>query len=171
MSEVVDGSGGKAHVLTTNRNLLIVADVLIVHRGFAEQHPKVVEGLVQGLLEGNRMVRDRPDAQLDVIGRAFKWTRDDTQDRAGEGAPVEPAGEPRVLLRRHRRGRQLRRHLPVGGARVRQRSDQGPAGSDALRRRAHLDTLEKSGTVQGTEGRDRADPQRRRRRRSRPIRC
>jgi len=24
-------------------------------------------------------VRDRPDAQLDVIGRAFKWTRDDTK--------------------------------------------------------------------------------------------
>jgi hypothetical protein len=35
ISEVVSGSGGKAHVLTTNRNLLIVADVLIVHRGFA----------------------------------------------------------------------------------------------------------------------------------------
>ena len=79
VSEIVDGSGGKAHVLTTNRNLLIVADVLILHRGFAEQNPKVVEGLVQGLLEGNRMVRDKPDAHLDVIGRAFKWTRDDTK--------------------------------------------------------------------------------------------
>ena len=79
VSEVVEGSGGAAHVLTTNRNLLIVADVLIVHRGFAEQHPKIVEGLVQGLLEGNRMVRDRPDAHFDVIGRAFKWTRDDTK--------------------------------------------------------------------------------------------
>ncbi|MBA2301651.1 MAG: OmpA family protein [Acidobacteria bacterium] len=79
VSEVVDGSGGKAHVLTTNRNLLIVADVLILHRGFAEQNPKIVEGLTQGLLEGNRMVRDRPDQYLDVIGRAFKWTRDDAK--------------------------------------------------------------------------------------------
>src|SRR5687767_3930178 len=79
VSEVVEGSGGKAHVLTTNRNLLIVADVLILHRGFAEQNPKVVEGLVQGLLEGNRMVRDRPDTQLDVIARAFKWSRDDAK--------------------------------------------------------------------------------------------
>jgi NitT/TauT family transport system substrate-binding protein len=79
VSEVVDGSGGQAHVLTTNRNLLIVADVLIVHRGFAEQNPKVVEGLVQGLLEGNRMVRDRQDQYLDVVGRAFKWSRDDTK--------------------------------------------------------------------------------------------
>jgi NitT/TauT family transport system substrate-binding protein len=79
VSEIVDGSGGKAHVLTTNRNLLIIADVLVLHRGFAEQQPKVVEGLVHGLLEGNRMVRDRPDAHLDVIGRAFKWTREDTK--------------------------------------------------------------------------------------------
>lgn len=79
VSEVVEDSGGQAHVLTTNRNLLIVADVLVVHRGFAEQHPKVVEGIVQGLLEGNRMVRDQPDAHIDVISRAFKWTREDTK--------------------------------------------------------------------------------------------
>jgi NitT/TauT family transport system substrate-binding protein len=73
VSEVVSGSGGKAHVLTTNRNLLIVADVLIVHRGFAQEQPKIVHGLVQSLLEGNRMVRDRPEQHADVIGRAFKW--------------------------------------------------------------------------------------------------
>src|SRR5688572_18134932 len=41
VSEVVQASAGKAHVLTTNRNLLIIADVLILHRGFAEQNPKV----------------------------------------------------------------------------------------------------------------------------------
>ena len=79
VSEVVEGSGGKAHLLTTNRNLLIVADVLILHRGFAEQQPKIVEGLVQGLLEGNRMVRERPDQYLDVVGRAFKWSREDAK--------------------------------------------------------------------------------------------
>jgi NitT/TauT family transport system substrate-binding protein len=79
VSEVVEGSGGQAHVLTTNRNLLIIADVLIAHRGFAQEHPKIIEGLVQGLLEGNRMVRDRPDQFLDVVGRAFKWSRDDTK--------------------------------------------------------------------------------------------
>jgi NitT/TauT family transport system substrate-binding protein len=79
VSEVVDGSGGKAHVLTTNRNLLIVADIMILHRGFAEQNPKVVEGLVQGLLEGNRMVRDHQEQYIDVVARAFKWSRDDTK--------------------------------------------------------------------------------------------
>jgi NitT/TauT family transport system substrate-binding protein len=80
VSEVVDGGGGQAHILTTNRNLLIVADVLIVHRGFAEAQPRIVEGLVQGLLEGNRMVRDKPEAYLDLVGRAFKWSRDETRD-------------------------------------------------------------------------------------------
>ena len=79
VSEVVEGSAGQAHVLTTNRNLLIIADVVILHRGFAQEHPKIVEGLVQGLLEGNRMVRERPDQYLDVVGRAFKWSRDDTK--------------------------------------------------------------------------------------------
>jgi NitT/TauT family transport system substrate-binding protein len=76
VSEVVSGSGGQAHVLTTNRNLLIVADVLIVHRGFAQEQPKIVQGLVQGLLEGNRLMRDKPDQNLDVVARAFKWNRD-----------------------------------------------------------------------------------------------
>jgi NitT/TauT family transport system substrate-binding protein len=80
VSEVVEKSGGRAKVLTTNRNLLIVADVLIVHRDFAEQQPKIVEGLVHGLLEGNRMVRDRPDAHLDVVGGAFKWSREETAE-------------------------------------------------------------------------------------------
>jgi len=80
VTEVVSGSKGQAHVLTTNRNLLIVSDVLIVHRTFAEQQPKIVEGLVQGILEGNRMVRDRQDAYLDVIGQAFKWSREDARD-------------------------------------------------------------------------------------------
>src|SRR6185436_8129095 len=76
LSEVVSGSGGQAHILTTNRNLLIVADVLIVHRGFAQEQPKIVQGLVQGLLEGNRLMRDKPDQNIDVVARAFKWNRD-----------------------------------------------------------------------------------------------
>jgi NitT/TauT family transport system substrate-binding protein len=94
VSEVVDGSGGQAHVITTNRNLLIIADVLIVHRGFAQEQPRIVEGLVQGLLEGNRMVRDRPDQYLDVIGRSFKWSRDDTK---GELANVHLSNLPENL--------------------------------------------------------------------------
>ena len=80
VSEVVEKSGGVARVLITNRNLLVVGDIMVVHRGFAEQNPKIVEGLVRGVLEGNRMVRDNRDANLDVIARAFKWSRDDARE-------------------------------------------------------------------------------------------
>ena len=78
-TEVVEQSGGKAHILVTNKNLLIVADILIVNKGFAQANPDMVTGLVAGLLEGNRMVRDNQAAHLDLIGRVFKWDRAQTQ--------------------------------------------------------------------------------------------
>lgn len=78
-SEVVTESAGKSHVLVTNKNLLVVADILVVNKGFAEQNPKIVEGLVDGLLHGNREVRDNPDANLAVVGKAFNWDAADTK--------------------------------------------------------------------------------------------
>jgi NitT/TauT family transport system substrate-binding protein len=80
VTEVVQGSGGVAKVLVTNKNLLVVADVMVLHRGFAEANPKIVQGLVQGLLEGNRMVRDNRDTHLDTVAKAFKWTRESARD-------------------------------------------------------------------------------------------
>ena len=76
VSEVVRQAGGVAHVLTSNRNLLVIADILVVNKGFAQANPQMVAGLVQGLLEGNKMVRDNADAHLDVVAKAFKWTRE-----------------------------------------------------------------------------------------------
>jgi NitT/TauT family transport system substrate-binding protein len=73
-TEVVDASGGGAKVLVTNRNLLVVADVLVVNKGFAEQNPKMVRGLVEGLIEGNTAVRKDPGAHLPTIAKAFNWT-------------------------------------------------------------------------------------------------
>ena len=78
-TEAVEESKGKATLLTTNRNLLVIADVLIVNKGFAAAQPKMVAGLVDGLLEGNKLVRENPNAQLDVIGKAFKWDREKTK--------------------------------------------------------------------------------------------
>jgi NitT/TauT family transport system substrate-binding protein len=72
---IVDESNGQAILLTSNKNLLIIADILVVNRGFAEQQPKMVAGLVHGLIEGNRRVRENPDAYLDLLGKAFKWDR------------------------------------------------------------------------------------------------
>jgi NitT/TauT family transport system substrate-binding protein len=78
-TEVAEGSGGKAHILTTSLNLLIIADILILNKGFTLQHTNMVAGLVLGLLEGNRMVRDNAAAHVDLIGKVFKWERDQTR--------------------------------------------------------------------------------------------
>lgn len=79
-TEVVDASEGKAQLLTTNKNLLIVADILVVNKGFAAASPKMVSGLVDGVLEGNRLVRDQQAAHLDTVAKAFKWSRDEARE-------------------------------------------------------------------------------------------
>lgn len=78
--EVVAGSNGKAKVLVSNRNLLVVADVLAVNKGFAQQHPDKVRGLVHGILEGNRLLRDRPAEHVAIVARAFGWDDDTARD-------------------------------------------------------------------------------------------
>jgi NitT/TauT family transport system substrate-binding protein len=67
--------GGQGKVLATSLNLLVIADILVLNRGFAEQHPEWVKVLVAGLLTGNRQVQENPDSCLDVMGRAFGWDR------------------------------------------------------------------------------------------------
>ncbi|HVH07176.1 MAG TPA: phosphate ABC transporter substrate-binding/OmpA family protein [Myxococcota bacterium] len=89
--EVVEGSDGRAKVLVSNRNLLVVADVLAVNRAFAKQNPKLVEGLVHGILEGNRLLREQPDAHLATVAKAFGWTEADAR---GELARVHLANLP-----------------------------------------------------------------------------
>lgn len=84
ISEVADESGGKAHILVTNRNLLIVADILVVNRGFAERHPEMVKGLVDGLLAGNQMVRREPQKYAALLRRVFKWDEAQTQSELGK---------------------------------------------------------------------------------------
>jgi NitT/TauT family transport system substrate-binding protein len=74
-SEIPAESNGKAKLLVSNKNLLIIADILIVNRGFAEKNPDKVQALVDGLLAGNKTVRDNPEANVDMIGKAFKWDR------------------------------------------------------------------------------------------------
>lgn len=71
--EVVGASGGRARMLVTNRNLLVIADVLAVNRGFAQANPQAVRGLVRGILEGNRLVRAQPERALPLLKTAFGW--------------------------------------------------------------------------------------------------
>jgi NitT/TauT family transport system substrate-binding protein len=70
---VVAASKGAAMMLTTNKNLLIIADILVVNKGFAQANPKIMAGLTEGVLEGNRQVRDNAAAHLDLIAKSFKW--------------------------------------------------------------------------------------------------
>lgn len=77
--DVLKKTSGKTRVLVDNRNLLVVADVLVVNKPFAQANPKIVEGLVDGLLAGNDMVRTDPEPYLDAIMKAFKW---DSREKA-----------------------------------------------------------------------------------------
>jgi NitT/TauT family transport system substrate-binding protein len=81
VSEVVEGAKGKAHVLVDNRNLLIIADILLVNKGFAQQHPEIVKALVDGTLYGNDVVRNDPTKAYASLKRAFKWTDQDSREQ------------------------------------------------------------------------------------------
>jgi NitT/TauT family transport system substrate-binding protein len=92
-TEVVEQAGGKAPLLTTNRNLLIVADLLVVNRGFAQANPKT------GRRPRRRPARGQPDGPRQPR-RPPRRHRQGVQvgpqrgaGGAGEGAPLEPAGE------------------------------------------------------------------------------
>jgi len=78
-SEVVEASEGEARLLVTNRNLLMVADILLVNAGFADARPEWVAGLVKGILQGNDAVRNDPSAAVAVLAKAFHWTAEDTE--------------------------------------------------------------------------------------------
>jgi len=78
--QAVVESAGAAKMLVSNRNLLVVADILVVNKGFANAHPQIVKGLVHGLLEGNRLLRDDPRTHAGVVAQAFGWTQEETLD-------------------------------------------------------------------------------------------
>jgi NitT/TauT family transport system substrate-binding protein len=78
--EVVEQSNGAAKVLVSNRNLLVVADILAVNKGFAKAHPDMVRGLVHGILEGNRRLRDQQAQNIGLVAKAFGWSEADARD-------------------------------------------------------------------------------------------
>jgi NitT/TauT family transport system substrate-binding protein len=78
--EVIEASNGAAKMLVSNRNLLVVADILAVNKGFAKAHPEMVKGLVHGILEGNRRLRDNQAENIAVVAKAFKWSEADARE-------------------------------------------------------------------------------------------
>jgi NitT/TauT family transport system substrate-binding protein len=78
--EVVEKSNGAAKVLTSNRNLLVIADVLAVNGGFAKANPDMVRGLVHGILEGNRRLRDQQAQHIGIVAKALGWSEEEARD-------------------------------------------------------------------------------------------
>lgn len=72
-TQSVAESGGKARLLVTNRNVLIVSDILLLNRGFAQANPSMVSGLVDGILQGNSRIRRDPSAADAVLKAAYGW--------------------------------------------------------------------------------------------------
>jgi NitT/TauT family transport system substrate-binding protein len=82
-TEVVEASEGAARQLVDNRNLLVIADILVFNKGFAEAKPDIVSKLVEGMLLHNERVRANPEPHLKAIADAFKayeWTIDDARE-------------------------------------------------------------------------------------------
>lgn len=79
--EVLEKAGSKVRMMVSNRNLLLVADLLCVNAGFAKANPKAVAGLVAGIMEGNARLRKEPAACLPIIQTAFKWKPEDAKEQ------------------------------------------------------------------------------------------
>ncbi len=82
-TEIVDASDGAARQLVDNRNLLVIADILVFNKGFAQAKPEIVQKLVEGMLLHNERIRANPEPHLKTIADAFKayeWTVEDARD-------------------------------------------------------------------------------------------
>lgn len=80
---IVEASGGKAHQLVDNRNLLVVADVLLFNKAFAAGNPAIVEKIVEGALLKNAEIRADPAAHAAALAKAFaayEWSEADARE-------------------------------------------------------------------------------------------
>src|SRR6185436_141430 len=55
-------------------------EVIEASKGAAKAHPEMVKGLVHGVLEGNRRLRDNQAENIGVVAKAFKWSEADARD-------------------------------------------------------------------------------------------
>ncbi len=79
--EVVEKSNGAAKVLVSNRNLLVIADVLAVNGGFARANPDMVRGLrARHPRRQPPLARDQQAANIGIVAKAFGWSESDARD-------------------------------------------------------------------------------------------
>jgi NitT/TauT family transport system substrate-binding protein len=79
-TEVVEASEGAARQLVDNRNLLVIADILVFNKGFAQAKPEMVQKIVEGMLLHNDRIRANPEPHLKTIADGLKWTVDDARE-------------------------------------------------------------------------------------------
>lgn len=73
-TEVLEKAGNKARLLASNKNLLVISDILVCNKAFATEKPEIVAGLVEGWQGGNRQLRENSALHHGLISKAFKWT-------------------------------------------------------------------------------------------------
>ncbi len=79
-TEIVAESGGEARQLVDNRNLLVIADILVFNKGFAEANPETVQKIVEGMLLFNDRIRANPEGHLQMVAKAFGWSPEDAKE-------------------------------------------------------------------------------------------
>ena len=119
----------------------------------------MVQGLVQGILEGNRMVRDKPRRDIDVVAKAFKWSEDEARDELAQvhlsNLPENLAFFSGTIDAAGCFGGIYQSAVLAYGSVIKDPPDAERFADPRRARRAREDR-----PVQGSEDRDRADPQR-----------
>ena len=79
--EVSEKSNGKAYIAYTTRNQLLIADVVLLNKGFAKKYPKLAKGLLHGILEGNQkvetLVKNNQKSELEVVIKSLTTNPDE----------------------------------------------------------------------------------------------
>jgi NitT/TauT family transport system substrate-binding protein len=141
--EVIEASKGAAKTLVSNRNLLVIADVLAGEQGLCQGAPGDGEGPRARHPRRQSPIARQPGREHRRGRQGFQMERRGCTRRACARPPGERAGEPRVLRGHHRLRRFVRRHLPVFGAGLRQPCCATRPILRASRTRAFLDAVAK----------------------------
>jgi NitT/TauT family transport system substrate-binding protein len=85
---ITDKLKGTRLVVTTGTANHLIADVWAVRNDFYHDHPQIVSGLVQGILEGVDMVRKDPKRAASALATAFSLKEEDCISMVGKDGGV-----------------------------------------------------------------------------------
>ncbi|MCW8138532.1 MAG: ABC transporter substrate-binding protein [Planctomycetota bacterium] len=77
--------GNRNRLLSTTADAAnIIADVWAARPDFAQEHPKVIEGLVRGIFEGMKVLQDNPDRVAQLMAQGYGFPVDDCKAMLGD---------------------------------------------------------------------------------------